>query len=276
MKPFPPDFQFSQHNLQDYEDCPRRFELRYLERREWPALQSEPVLEMERRAEMGRRFHNLVHQASLGLPDPAIQTQLADPDLVAWWDAYRSSSLLASLPNLRRPEFTLSAPFGGYRLVAKYDLLAVEPGQRAVIVDWKTSPRAIPRTTLARRMQTRVYPLLLVEAGQVVNQGHPLLPEQIEMIYWFTAQPEHPVHFHYSLKQYQSDREDLQAILREIVARPAGQFPLTLDGRKCLYCVYRSLCNRGVRAGALDEEDLELEPEDTIELPFEQIGEIEF
>ena len=43
----PPTFQFSQNSLQDYVDCPRRFQLRYLLRQPWPAVESEPLSEYE-------------------------------------------------------------------------------------------------------------------------------------------------------------------------------------------------------------------------------------
>ena len=102
MNDFPQDFHFSQHNLQDYTDCPRRFELRYLQKLKWPALQSEPVLEMEHRAELGRRFHELVHQSNLGLPDEQISSQVKDGELALWWSEYQSSSLLNELPPDRK------------------------------------------------------------------------------------------------------------------------------------------------------------------------------
>ncbi|HZU87116.1 MAG TPA: PD-(D/E)XK nuclease family protein, partial [Anaerolineaceae bacterium] len=60
--PLPVSFHFSQNNLQDYVDCARRFELRHLLRLEWPALQSEPVLERERLMILGQRFHQMVQQ----------------------------------------------------------------------------------------------------------------------------------------------------------------------------------------------------------------------
>ena len=44
----PEGFRFSQSSLQDYVDCRRRFQLRYLQNLAWPALQSEPALENER------------------------------------------------------------------------------------------------------------------------------------------------------------------------------------------------------------------------------------
>ena len=55
--PLPPDFQFSQSSLQDFETCPRRFELRYLQRLSWPAIESEPIQVAERLAQLGADFH---------------------------------------------------------------------------------------------------------------------------------------------------------------------------------------------------------------------------
>lgn len=270
------DFQFSQHNLQDYVDCARRFELRYLLKLDWPALQTEPVREFERRQDLGRRFHEMVHQATLGIPMEQIVAQESDPELVEWWDTYANSALIRDLPALRKPEFNLSAPFANVRLVAKYDLLAIEPGNLITIVDWKTSPKPTPHSYLAARLQTRVYPFLVVEAGRVIFGGAPVLPEQVVMIYWFTSAPDQAVQFHYSLKQYQTDREVLAGWIREIIARRSGQFSLTSEEKKCQFCVYRSLCNRGVKAGALDDAAFDDDPDLKPEIPFDQIGEVEF
>jgi hypothetical protein len=45
----------------------------------------------------------------------------------------------------------------------------------------------------------------------------------------------------------------------------------------CRFCVYRSLCNRGVQAGALSENEQEAEGESLgFDFDFEQIAEIEF
>ena len=58
----PADFQFSQGSLQDYADCPRRFQLGYILRLAWPAVEAEPVLESERRQLQGQAFHlSLIH-----------------------------------------------------------------------------------------------------------------------------------------------------------------------------------------------------------------------
>ena len=64
----PASFNFSQSSLQDYFDCPRRFQLRYIEHLIWPAVETEPVLENERRQQEGQLFHRMVQQHLVGLP----------------------------------------------------------------------------------------------------------------------------------------------------------------------------------------------------------------
>ncbi len=202
----PPDFAFSQKNLQEFIDCPRRFELRYLLKLAWPAVRTEPYLEVERHMILGDRFHRMVQQHLTGLPAGQIEATATEPELLMWWQAYRNNPL-PNLPQHRLVEYTLAAPFGKYRLAAKYDLLAVEPGERVVIVDWKTNLKKPHRATLHNRMQTRLYPFLLVLAGKNLNGGVALTPEQVEMVYWFTAEPHNPEYFPYNQAQFDADRD---------------------------------------------------------------------
>ena len=65
-----PVFQFSQNSLQDYVDCQRRFQLRYILDQRWPAAESEPIQEHEHFVEQGSQFHLLIQRHLLGL-DPA-------------------------------------------------------------------------------------------------------------------------------------------------------------------------------------------------------------
>lgn len=278
-----PEFQFSQSSLQDYIDCQRRFELRYILHLEWPALESEPVIEQERHMELGHRFHRLAQQYALNLPEKMLDQQASDPDLCRWWQNFRHSDPLASLTGVKRPEYTLAMPFCGYRLLAKYDLVAVDPGNKAIILDWKTSRKRQPASFLRKRIQTRLYLFLLVSAGARLNNNTLLLPEQVEMTYWFPEFPEHPETFSYSAKTYTDDRDFLSGMVEEIACRKEGQFFLTEDEKKCLFCPYRSLCNRGCEAGRLDPDQFD-EAEDgstsgktpAIEISFDDIGEIAF
>ncbi len=273
--PIPPEFQFSQNNLQDYVDCPRRFQLRYLLRQRWPALQTEPVLEQEHHMRQGERFHHMVFQSQSGIPIESLCCPDADPALEFWWHNYLAYPP-ENLPVQRYPEFTLSAPFAGYRLVAKYDLLAVDPGQKVIIVDWKTSRRRPSRAHLAQRLQTRLYPMLAVLAGLRVTGGYEVYPEQVMMMYWFASDPTTPECFPYSQEQFAADRQEIYRLVTQIASTQEKTFFLTTVESTCAFCTYRSMCGRGGAAGdwnAWDEDDL---PNDPDGFDFNSIGEIHF
>jgi len=262
------NFQFTQGKLQDLVDCRRRFQLRYLDKLAWPAPRAEPALESERRMRLGADFHRLVHQHQVGIAPERLARSIDDPELRRWWEAYLRDGP-AELPGFRRPEHVLSAPLGGHRLLAKYDLLSVEPGERAVIVDWKTSRKKPPRDWLAGRLQTRVYRCLLVEAGAHLNGGGKIAPERVEMVYWFAEEPKTPERFAYSREEYEADRAYLLTLIQKLERSSPNDFPKTDDVRHCHFCPYRSYCDRGVEAGPLSEAEHE-----EFELDLEEIEEI--
>jgi len=275
----PADFSFSQSNLQDYLDCPRRFELRYLQRLSWPAIEIEPALENERFLRRGAAFHHLVYQHQVGIPAGALAPFAAEPELAAWWEAYLKAapSLLQDCTR-KIPEVSLSTALAGLNLLAKFDLLCELADGSLRILDWKTSRFPPHRRRLAERMQTQVYPCVLVRAGERLL-GRPILPEQVQMIYWYTSQPEQPVIFRYDQAQHDRAEQLLEGLIQRIASLPGGEFPLTADEARCKLCTYRSLCRRGVAAGELEEPgaDEELSESDLLAaLDFEQIGEIEY
>jgi len=320
----PTNFRFSQASLADYLDCPRRFQLRYLLEQAWPAVESEPLLERERLAELGRRFHKLIQQHVEGLSAETLTASIGEPELARWWQSYLASltTTLSDLPEKRRAEVAMSIPITatslrgarsatkqspdqstetallpstpaslrsasardalavtpGYRLTAHFDLIAGDD-DRAVIVDWKTEQRQPARERLLQRVQTRVYRYVLT-----VAQQRP--PGTVSMIYWFAQYPDQPVTLPYDAAQYAADHQYLSELIEEIenLARDSGElvrtpspgfeWPKTPDERKCAYCVYRSLCNRGVRAGTGDpgEEDFDL----VARINIDQIDAIEY
>lgn len=269
---FPSPFTFSQSSLQDYSDCPRRFQLRYIEKMSWPAVESEPVAEFERRQQEGRQFHRLVQQRLLGLPPEKLSEFAVGPNLQRWWRNYLATDF-GMIGSAQHTEFALSCPIGHHRLLAKYDLVAIRD-EDAVIYDWKTYARRPRDESLAARWQTRVYRALLARAGAQLSPNPPLDPERIVMIYWFADFPSEPAGFRYDSGQLKRDWSALEKLLEEISS--AKNFPLTDDRNLCRFCVYRSYCGRGQVAGDLKESEDESDGATAFDVDFEQIGEIEF
>jgi PD-(D/E)XK nuclease superfamily len=273
----------SQSSLQDYVDCAQRFKLRYLDRLSYPAVETEPTLENEKHQQEGEYFHRLVQQHLIGIPAEQIAKFANTMNLQRWWENFQNSKDLSSLREAPPdggqdlsglyPEATLSAPLGKYRLLAKYDLIAIQNG-KATIYDWKTYRKRPRNEWLSARMQTRVYPALLVNAGAHLNGGKPFEPEQIEMIYWFADFPNEPARFAYTSAHFKRDWDLLLKLSNEIAS--SSSYPLTDDRQKCLYCTYRSYCERGIRAGSMDQAEVEMEAEELFDVNFEQIGEIAF
>lgn len=270
------DFVFSQTSLQDYVDCARRFELRYLLKVQYPAVLAEPLLEFERHTAMGAAFHRLVQQHMIGIPAERLAQGIQDEPLRRWWEHYRAFDL-TTLPSAHRyPEIKLFARLGKYRLVAQVDLLAVDVGRRLVIVDWKTSLTRPNAARLKKRLQTIIYRYVLVESGAFLNDGQAVAPEQVEMLYWFAEYPHEPVKFNYDRDAHREARVYLETLVQEIEAREV--FELTRDLRHCRYCQYRSLCERGAVAGDFAEiEEATSVPEAVSSgFDFDQIAEVEF
>jgi CRISPR/Cas system-associated exonuclease Cas4 (RecB family) len=276
----------SQSSLQDYVDCARRFQLRYLERLSYPAVEAEPALENEKHLQEGEHFHRLIHQYLIGISPEQISKLANTPNLQRWWENFLATPDLQNLTPLRStskvlrkdfatllPEATLSAPLGKYRLIAKFDLIATGNG-KAVIYDWKTYRKRPRNEWLSSRMQTRIYRALLTHAGAHLNNGQPWAPEQLEMVYWFAEYPNDPARFAYTSAQYKRDWDLLVKLADEIAS--ASSYPQTDDTTKCLYCPYRSYCERGVRAGNVEQAEAEMEAEELFDVNFEQIGEIAF
>jgi len=277
----PNTFQFSQSSLQDFDTCPRRFKLRYLEKLRWPAIESEPVEAAERLAELGQDFHRLVQQHLVGLDVDTLNASLgsAEAELRQWWQNYLAHRPAALFESQIYPELTLSTPLRGYRLLARFDALAAQPDGTFVIIDWKTSEQKPARQVLEQRMQTRVYPYVLAMAGAAFNNGQPIKPAAIKMVYWYPQYPDEPEIFKYNQKLLRRDERLLSDLIERVKhAAEHDDFPLVETQKPCMYCIYRSLCNRGVQAGTLLPEWAEDKTGETdgLALEWDQIAEIQF
>jgi CRISPR/Cas system-associated exonuclease Cas4 (RecB family) len=276
----PQDFDFTQSKLQDYVDCPYRFYMRYILQTKWPALMVDDALEFEKRGQAGARFHRLIQQFLLGMPESRLHelaTADPDPQMVRWWEDF-----LTYVPPLlegdRFVEILLTTHLVGQRLLAKYDLILAGKDGKLTIFDWKTSKRKPRKDWLMARLQTQLYCYILAQAGSTLLKHSPVKPEQITMTYWFTASPETPVSLPYNSSIFNTDQKYITNLISEILKKEQGDFVRTSNLSKCRYCVYRSHCDRGVEAGDLESfEEFEMEPEDfMVDFDFETIEEIKF
>ena len=95
------------------------------------------------------------------------------------------------------------------------------------------------------------------------------------MVYWFAAFEGASERFPYDGEQYASDREYLSDLVSEIADRRESTWLLTSDERRCRFCNYRSLCERDVGPGFLEDLDEDLELAEIV-IDLEQAPEIEF
>jgi hypothetical protein len=246
----PPGFEFSQGSLQDYVDCPRRFQLKYVEAQPWPAVEVEPALEHETNNIRGQQFHRILERYYSGVPVELLEASIQDDLLRQWWRAFLEEPPLNLPEEICLAEVRLATRLAGQRLVGVFDLVTIEPGRRVVIVDWKTGRFRPSREQVEQRMQTLVYPFVFVESGDRLFGG-PVDPARVTMVYWFAGGPGEPHVFHYDAFQHERCRLYLSSVVEEVLFLDGGDlWRLTADVERCRYCVYRSLCGRGVEAGS--------------------------
>lgn len=256
--------------LGTYSVCPLRFKYRYVDNLYWSRLWgSRPE---ERKAlEKGQNFHLMARRYYAGV-DPAL---VADPveqrDLDGWMHLLQGF-LPRTFDPAFYPELELRLNRPDLKLVAKFDLVVVDPDGRATIFDWKTEKKLPNRSYLLKSMQTRVYRYMLCAAGGQYSPKGQFRPEDVSMIYW------HPLHPHkwerlaYSEAQFHKDEAFLQESVARILRTQPENFPPTPDEGVCRRCEYQMICH-GRRSEEVDLEaeeellDASLSWEDLIDLP---------
>src|SRR5258706_12679403 len=134
----------SQSSLQDYVDCALRFQLRYIDRLSYPAIESEPTLENEKHQQEGEYFHRLAQQYLIGIPAEQISKLANTPNLQRWWENFLTSKDLTglrppavmfreNLSGLTLPEDNHSAPLVHFRFLTKYELIAFETYKAPIV-----------------------------------------------------------------------------------------------------------------------------------------------
>lgn len=275
--PLSNDFIFSAQKLQDFVDCPRRFDLRYVQNLQWPAQETKPYLAYEEHLALGKKFHQLVHQYIIGIPTENLLEQIDHPILKEWWQDF--SNYYPSIKKYQpKAEVKIGAHLAGYRIIAIYDVLYMVGQDSITIIDWKTTSgnQRTPSKYLSNRLQSKVYPLLYMLAHPQINQAMQSGKAQLKMIYWFPAFPTEPEEIPYSWDKFQNDKEEIVNIFKEINEYTKTIFPLTSDKIKCRFCVYRSFCSRGSEPGDFQEHSDFEDTKNEIELDFDRLEEIAF
>ncbi|MCD6302239.1 MAG: PD-(D/E)XK nuclease family protein [Anaerolineae bacterium] len=239
----PEGYLFSQHSLNTYSRCKRRFWLRYVARMPWPVPQDDDPLAYEAHLERGRILHQWIQRDLLGLPVAAQAS--SDDKLGLWWQRYQAFDWGLVPSDVREPELPVTVVLGGHRLYARYDLVALDRGGQVMVVDWKTLETPPSRNVLERRVQTRVYLYTLARVASSLLGGEDVSPERISMLYWFTNRPNEPTVISYGQQAYQTDALRLEAMMTEISQQPREAFRRTDQPRQCATCNYRTLCQRG-------------------------------
>lgn len=259
----------SQQQIQDYLECPRRFQLRHLDYLSWPDLPYPP--DVEAAFSRGRLLHRLIERYFLGLP--VSREEIVDPVVAAWWDTFMA---FGPKPDTGRilPEASLTVPVGNHQLRGRFDLVHLDTLQTplvATVYDWKTSkPRDLP--WLRKAWQTRLYLALMAEGGGALPgaQGQLLDPDLISLVYWYLDDPEQPVRVEYSRDWHAENWQTLQRTVDAIDASlRANEWPKTDDWSACRYCAFQVYCGRQdtgradlTDAGEDDIDSLEQVPSD--------------
>jgi len=269
---------FSQSNLQDFRECPRRFQLKVVDQISWPAAYLEPLSGLEQATEIGNKFHQLCHQYFSGIDPGTLEISITNPDLKNMWENFIEFGMEIDAES-RYSEIILSSPFLGHHLIAKYDLVIQTPDGKFIIFDWKTSSRKPSRTILSQRFQTFLYPYIFTKAGNSVFKTTQPAPSDISMNYFYPMSSDPEEIFPYSDSLYVENIRVLTNTITEIedFISSGRVFPLTDNIEECSKCIYRSLCERGVRAGEIDIF-AEIDQEDLSDIYFDldDINEIEF
>jgi hypothetical protein len=270
-------FIFSANNLQDYLDCPRRFELKYLLKQNWPAVTSQPVLEMENKILQGNRFHLIAHQYLSGIAGEILRNSVEDPELGIWFDHFRD--YIDQYLNFEFfSEFSVIMSFDGFRLMAVFDFISMNNTNKIRICDWKTTSRVPKREIYLQHIQSIMYPFLAFETHtKIFPQTLQLKHQGLSMEYWFPGFPENIITWEYSSAIHANSRELLSNLIAEISQKKLGNFEKTSNDKLCAFCQYRSLCERGIQAGLSKDDENELESKwASDDLDFDQVEEIAF
>ncbi len=253
--------QLSQSKISTWETCQRKFQLRYIDRSDWP----EPPHSADISAvmEQGEIFHMLAAQSyNLGDLFQFDAAELASP-IDVWWQAFQQHRPIPKKGVQHRVESTLSATLTDQiKLVGRLDLLFLSE-DRLEIFDWKTGK---PRThgDLKQDWQTRIYLALLYQSRALLG-NESLSAEQLSITYWYTRDPQKSVKISYSEAWHAENWAELNALASQMGDRINSDqlnWPLTPHLKACSRCPFNILCGREPEEEVTEEPAFEILADD--------------
>jgi len=178
-------------SLQDFLDCRRRFQLKYIDQISWPQpLNTFNIKQLESMTR-GREFHQLMQLHFLGIPDEKLIKSIDDDTLKTWFINTINSEICKIDPAEKLIEYRLSTFISNTLVTGVIDFIIIQTDSSIKIIDWKTGQKIPDPQFYVSRIQTRLYPLLLAQSPLFLTYmtNKPSF-NKIEFIYWFTHFPQ--------------------------------------------------------------------------------------
>lgn len=242
-------FVFSQSSLQSYLNCPRQFELRYIQKLAWPAQKYADTEKFDLDLAAGQALHQAIQRYLLGFDPGLLLERLQvgkDPRIPIWFMNFQSRLGYLKENDDFIAEVPVSILFDQYWLTAKFDYLCFE-GESTSIFDWKTSARKPSKGQLQNSMQTKVYLTVARQSNRAPATELPTIR------YWEANFPDLDLAFVPKESDFERFAVDLKALIHEIALQ--NNFPMTKAIQRCVYCKYRSYCNRGASPGETSDDE---------------------
>ncbi len=255
--------QLSQTKITTWQQCERKFQLRYIARQGWP----EPPFALDLAAvmEQGEAFHMLAAQSYLMGDGFAFDPADLEEPVAGWWRNFIDNRPIPKKGQTARVEATLTANLTDkIKLVGRLDVLFLGKNKLEVF-DWKTGkPRR--ESDLKADWQTRIYLALLYQSRQILGAPE-LAAEDVSITYWYPREPKKSVTIRYSEAWHAENWAELLKLAQQMEAkleRPDEVWPLTTHLATCGRCPFNAICGRKPEA----------EPESTGEEAIDSVPEL--
>jgi hypothetical protein len=252
-------FYFSQHSLDIFRTCPIRFKKKYIDGLYWSSGNNR----WDQRMQKGRYFHLMAERHFSGIP---LRMEFFEEygELNEWIDALKRLKPEDG-KSTYYPEYQIKIRDGDMLLQAKYDLVVADTNNSITIYDWKTEPYPLKKQHMKNRLQTRVYPYVMVKGGERLI-GREVKPEDVVMVYWQPTHPDVRLTFSYSQAQFEEDQAFLRDTIQKILNFDYHKYQEIQSKEYCPSCEYNFLCNgQQVKHNEIFmEQDIELADWDDI------------